>query len=157
MDEIKIEFFKKSLKEARTLFDQEKKELIEAEARTFWLKDDLAKLKRTITALAAMCSVEPWIDELGITESCEEVMALERSEVSTGLVVKRLEGMGFDFSSTKNPSASVHSILSRLATKGKIKKITDEAGAVTWRGPHYEEPADDFAQSAEISDDDIPF
>jgi predicted transcriptional regulator len=62
--------------------------------------------------------------------------------------------MGFDLSSQKNPAASVHAVLTRLAEKGQIKKITDDNGEVTWRGPNFDE---DYAQQMEISDDDIPF
>ncbi len=76
-------------------------------------------------------------------------METEPSEVSTQDVVKNLEELGFDIASQKNAAASVHSVLSRLAEKGKIQKITnEETKAISWRGPHY---------TNEISDDDIPF
>jgi hypothetical protein len=158
MDEDKIGFFKTSLKEARTVFDQESRELNELQARVYWLRNDLANLRKTITALAAMCSEEPWSDSLGIKDSCLEVMTIEKTTVSTQDVVKRLEAMGFDLSSQKNPAASVHSVLSRLAADEEIEKRTDDKGGVTWRGPNYDERVDnEFSQSAEISDDDIPF
>jgi len=151
------------------LFDQESTELNELQSRVYWLKDDLSKLRKTITALAAMCSEAPWVDALGITDSCVEVMAVERTIVSTKDVVLRLESMGFDLSSQKNPAASVHAVLSRLADKGEIEKVTDDEGGISWKGPNYDpDPnntasfdqrpiAVDFSQSAEISDDDIPF
>ena len=92
------------------------------------------------------------MDALGITESCVEVMEGAVFEMSTQDVVKALEDMGFDLTSQKNAAASVHAILSRLAERKKIEKITsEENGAVVWRGPNYD-PA-----VAEISDDDIPF
>lgn len=154
MDDDRVAFFRNSLKEARALFDKESAELGEVENRAYWLKDDLSKLRKTITALAAMCSESPWSDALGITDSCMEVMTVEKVEVSTQDVVRRLETMGFDLSSQKNPAASVHSVLTRLAEKGKIEKKTDEGGAVTWRGPNYDE---EYAKSTGITDDDIPF
>lgn len=152
MDDEKIAFFRSSLKEARALFDKETNELGDLETKVFWLKDDISKLRKTITALAAMCSESPWADALGITDSCMEAMTVERGEVSTQDVIRKVEAMGFDLSSQKNPAASVHSVLTRLANKGKITKIEDEAGAVSWRGPNYEE-----AGATEITDDDIPF
>jgi hypothetical protein len=77
-------------------------------------------------------------------------MDAETEEVSTQDVVKRLEGLGFDLASQKNPAASVHAVLSRLAEKKKIEKITSEDNnAITWRGPNY--------APFEPSDDDIPF
>jgi hypothetical protein len=151
MDDDKIAIFRSSLKEARAVFDKETAELQRLESQVYWLKDDLSKLRKTITALAAMCSEAPWLDSLGIGESCAEVMTIERGEVSTQDVIARLEAMGFDVSSQKNPAASVHSVLTRLATKNKIKKI-ERDGSVIWRGPNYDE-----SLSTEITDDDIPF
>ena len=155
-----IAYFRGALTEARALFDKSSEELREAERRVFWLKRDLSKLRQTITALAAMCSEAPWTDALGITDSCMEVMDVETKEVSTQDVVAKLEAMGFDFSSQKNPAASVHAVLGRLAEKGKIKKTAEGfEGVVTWRGPNYEDPTphtEEFA-GTEITDDDIPF
>jgi hypothetical protein len=148
MNEKNLEFFRNSLKQARTLFDDETKEHNELQSRVYWLKDDLSKLRKTITALAAMCSEAPWADALGITDSCMEVMEVEKSEVSTQEIVRKLESMGFDLSSQKNPAASVHAILTRLAESAKIEKFTDEDGKVSWRGPGYDQ---------EYADDDIPF
>jgi hypothetical protein len=154
MEQNKVDFFRNSLKEARAVFIQETNELSGLESRVYWLKDDLSKLRKTITALAAMCSETPWSYALGITDSCMEAMTVERATVSTKEVTQRLESMGFDLSSQKNPAASVHAVLTRLAEKGQIKKITDDNGEVTWRGPNFDE---DYAQQMEISDDDIPF
>lgn len=151
MEDDKITFFRTSLKEARNVFDKETAELEKLESRVYWLKDDISKLRKTITALAAMCSEAPWADSLGIADSCVEVMTVERGEVSTQDVILRLEAMGFDLSSQKNPAASVHSVLTRLASKDKIKKI-ERDGSVTWRGPNYDE-----SRATQITDDDIPF
>jgi len=65
-------------------------------------------------------------------------MESETDELTTQDVAKKLENMGFDMSSQKNASASVHAILSRLAERGKIEKITADGGAVSWRGPKYD-------------------
>jgi hypothetical protein len=160
MTDSQVETFRAALKEARASFERASERLSEVKFEQYRLNDEIGRLRRTITALAAMCSESPWSDALGITDSCVEVMETEREEVSTQDVVGSLEQLGFDFSSQKNPGASVHAILSRLAEKKKITKVTDEdTGAVTWRGPGYvaRARADDLVQSTEITDDDIPF
>jgi hypothetical protein len=145
-----IHTYQSALKEARGSFDRASQRLKEISMESSRLNREINKLRRTITALAAMCSESPLLDSMGITDSCAEVMENETCEVTSQDVVKGLENMGFDMSSQKNPSASVHAVLSRLAAKGRIKKIVDErTEAVTWRGPRYSE--------LEITDDDIPF
>jgi hypothetical protein len=170
MTDEQLESFRESLKAARTCFDRATSRLQDISIEKWELDNEVVRLRRTITALAAMCSESPWTDALGINESCMEVMEAEKEIVSTQDVLKRLEAMGFDLASQKNPAASVHSVLSRLADKRKIEKVTDEDGAISWKGPNFrpepnntasfdQRPAahDEYAQSAEISDDDIPF
>ncbi|WP_188757550.1 hypothetical protein [Edaphobacter acidisoli] len=116
------------------------------------MTDQIARLRKTITALAALCSEKPFSDELGITEACLEVMTAEKGTVSTQAVLRGLESIGFDLPGQKNAAASAHSVLSRLAEKKKIEKIVDGNGNVTWRGPNYDPKSDEG-----ITDDDIPF
>jgi predicted transcriptional regulator len=152
MLENEIATYRSALKEARSSFDRATSRLRAINLEQYELTDAVTRLRKTITALAALCSEAPFSDALGITESCLEVMTAERGSVSTQSVLRTLESIGFDISGQKNAAASVHSVLSRLAEKGKIQKITDEAGGgVTWRGPNYD------PQTDEISDDDIPF
>jgi hypothetical protein len=150
MLENEVATYRLALKEARNAFNRATRRLNEINLEQYELTDEVTRLRKTITALAALCSEAPFSDALGITESCMEVMTAERGSVSTQSVLKTLESIGFDISGQKNAAASVHSVLSRLATKGKIQKIED-GGSVTWRGPNYDEKSD------EISDDDIPF
>jgi hypothetical protein len=147
-----IETYRTALKEARASFDDATDRMRKAQAVIDEMSTKIAKLRRTITALAAMCSEVPWADPLGITDSCMEVMESVPFEMSTTEVVKSLEGMGFELASQKNASASVHAVLTRLAEKEKIQKIPSEDNkTVTWRGPHYD------PKLYEITDDDIPF
>lgn len=139
--------YRQDLKSAIADYEAFKDRRQELEVETDEVDDTLAKLRRTITALAALCGDSPYFDPLGITESCMEAMAKETREVSTGDVIKALEDMGFDLSLQKNPAASVHTVLSRLADKGKITKVGHPNDAITWKGPKF----------GEISDDDIPF
>ncbi len=155
MAELQTDTYRAALKAARGSFDRATKALADAEAETVRRKRELSLLRRTITALAAQCSEEPWGDPLGITESCMEVMEEVMTTMTTQEVVSSLERMGFDIASQKNIAASVHTVLSRLADKDKIKKITgDDDKVIGWRGPNYDE---EYARSMEISDDDIPF
>jgi predicted nuclease with TOPRIM domain len=147
-----IEVYREALKEARSSFDSATARLKAIAKETAELESKVARLRRTITALAAMCSESPGIDALGITDACMEAMSDIPWEMTTQDVLRGLEEMGFDLASQKNAAASVHAILSRLAEKGKIqKKLGDDNKTVAWLGPDFD-PA-----MAEITDDDIPF
>ena len=130
--------YKLALKEARAAFDNTTARLRDINAEQYQLNGEIGKLRRTITALAAMCSEEPGFDHLGITESCEEVMTETVFELTTNEVVEWLEARGVDISSQKNAAASVHAVLARLARNGKIQKREDEDKLVKWRGPNYD-------------------
>lgn len=145
--------YKAALKEARAAFDKAQEGLWEAQIQVVNLTDELSRLRRTITALAALCSEEPGLDDLGITESCMEVMEYQREAVTTADVVSALELMGFDIKAQKNASASVHAVLTRLAKRGKISREETEGGVVRWKGPNYVAPS----PGPEITDEDIPF
>lgn len=138
--------YRAALTEAKVAFEKAMRRLHEISWEQTALEMEVAKLKRTITALAALCSESPWADELGITDSCIEVMNVERTEVTTAEVVKALEQIGFDLASQKNAHASVHTVLTRLAKKGTISKVEGEPAR--WRGPKFDPNADP---------NDIPF
>lgn len=135
--------YKSALKEARSSFDKATTRLREITIESRALNEEIAKLRRTITALAAMCSESPGFDKLGITDACMEVMEIMPSTLTTNEVVDLLEAMGFDLASQKNAAASVHAVLTRLAEKEKITKIVNqETDAVVWRGPQYDPQCD---------------
>lgn len=136
--------YKAALKEARAEFDRATERLNTISLEASILTSDIGRLRKTITALAALCSEEPGFDDLGITEACAEVMENEQFELSTTGVVKALEDMGYDLSAQKNAPASVHAILSRMASQGKIKKVKDSEDRVCWRGPKYDPDAIPF-------------
>jgi predicted transcriptional regulator len=139
MTEQEIATYRAALKQAKSSFELRKNRLDEISRESNRLNREMAGLRRTITALAAMCSEEPWLDSMGITEACAELMEAEISSVTTQDVVRMLENSGFDMATQKNPAASVHAVLSRLAEKGKIQKITDEKDStVEWQGPNYD-------------------
>jgi hypothetical protein len=130
--------FRAAFNEARESFDKatSRLHLIESEART--LKEEILQLRRTITALAPLCSADPRVDKLGITDVCAEVMNMIPDIATTAQVVQWIEIYGFDISTQKNAEASVHAVLTRLAEDGKIEKLKDEkTGAVKWKGPGF--------------------
>lgn len=141
--------YRTALKEARASYDKARDRLIDIEVESRTLNEEVAKLKRTITALAAMCSESPNVDKLGITDACVEAIQLFHWPVSTSEVVIGLDTLGFDMQSQKNANASVHAILSRLAKDGKIKKIEEKDQPVKWLGPN--------AQGEFEVDEEIPF
>ena len=148
------ETYRTALIEARASFDSATVRLRKIQEESQQLSLKIGKLRRTITALAAMCSEAPWADALGITDSCMEVMESTPFNMSTTDVVKALEDMGFDLASQKNAAASVHAILSRLAEKEKIQKVpSGDNNTVTWRGPNFNPKL----YEGGITDDDIPF
>jgi chromosome segregation ATPase len=143
-----IASYQAALKDARTSFERATKRLAEISSESYHLNDEITRLRRTITALSALCSQEPMLDSLGITDTCMEVMETEKGTVTTSDVVRELEARGFDLTMHKNAPASVHAILTRLARKGKIEKIDDSTrNVVSWRGPNYDPKCDE----------DIPF
>ena len=148
-----IDTYRTALKEARADFQNSTERLRKAQLEATNMTNKISKLRRTITALAAMCSEIPWTDPLGITDSCLEVMETSQYQMSTTDVVKALEEMGFELASQKNAAASVHSVLSRLADKDKIEKVTTD-DKVSWRGPNFDL---DLYNQGIITDDDIPF
>lgn len=146
MSGIEIEKFRAALAAARSSFASASKRLEEITRESHRLNREMLNLRRTITALAATCSESPLLDPLGITEACDELMASEYRELTTQQVVEELERMGFDVGSQKNAAASVHTVLSRLASKDKIQKVASDKDTM-WRGPNF----------TEVTDDDIPF
>jgi hypothetical protein len=137
-----IATYRAAFKEARESFNRATKRLAEIQFEEWELKEEVSRLRRTITALAAMCSENPFIDDLGITDAVTEVMQTAKSSLTTAAVVQRVEALGYDINSQKNASASVHAILTRLAKKDVIRKETDDEKTVIWKGPNYDPQED---------------
>jgi hypothetical protein len=135
------DIYRTALSAARTSFLQASLALEKAKSDVERLQGEMNQLRRTITALAAQCSEEPEIDPMGITEACVGVMKSTIYTLSTFEVVRRLADVGFDTASQKNARASAHAILTRLASKGEITKVSHD-GKVCWRGPNYDEEKD---------------
>jgi ribosome maturation protein Sdo1 len=140
-----LTIYRAALAEARVAFTMATQRLNELSKEQIDLIDQIGRLRRTITALSALCSESPGFDQLGITESCMDVMESQRGVVTTQEVVDALEAMGFDLTTQKNAAASVHTVLSRLAKQGKIEKVSSDEkkdGLVYWRGPNFDANSD---------------
>jgi hypothetical protein len=133
--------YRAALVAAREAFDKSTSRLIAVKAELEILDDEIVRLRRTITALAALCTESPGFDKLGITDSCMKVMERAKTSYTTADVVAELDTMGFDVASQKNINASVHSILARLHHQGKIQRIQDKE-KTTWRGPNFDPEVD---------------
>jgi len=130
--------YRKALKEAREQFRASTERRSTLQFQLIETEDEIARLRRTITALSAMCSENPLLDDFGITDAIKEVMAKERRLVSTNDVILRLVDIGFDIKSQKNVQASTHTILQRLAKRELIERVGGQGKAVKWKGPKYD-------------------
>lgn len=140
--------YREALTTARKAYEHSTNRLAALTAEIESLQGEISRLRRTIAALAAMCSEAPSIDSLGITEACMEVMETAVTAMTTADVVNALDGMGFDIKGQKNANASVHTVLNRLAGRQRITKVLKD-GMATWKGPKFDANAG--------HDDDIPF
>ena len=132
------------LESARQSFTEATQRMEEITNEADLLTDDITRLRRTITALSAMCSEAPGIDKFGITESCLGVMHEAKGTMTTAEVVTALDQTGFDLTSQKNAAASVHSVLTRLSFQEKITRVQEEGKAASWRGPNFDPDYDDI-------------
>ena len=132
------------LETARQSFTEAMQRMEEITNEGDLLTDDITRLRRTITALSAMCSEAPGIDKFGITESCLGVMHEAKGTMTTAEVVTALDQTGFDLASQKNAAASVHSVLTRLSYQEKITRVQDEGKAASWRGPNFDPDYEDI-------------
>jgi hypothetical protein len=130
--------YRKALKEAREQFRASTARRSTLQFQLIETEDEIARLRRTIAALSAMCSEHSLLDDVGITDAIKEVMAKERRLVSTNDVILRLVEIGFDIKSQKNVQASTHTVLQRLAKRELIERVEGEGKAVKWKGQKYD-------------------
>ncbi|MCC6990718.1 MAG: hypothetical protein IT181_17050 [Acidobacteria bacterium] len=160
--------YREALAKARNTFGTASIQLAELAGQQRRLAEEIANLRKTITAISALCSEEPGLDKLGITDAVLEAMNDVAYSYTTGEVVSQLEAMGFDLASQKNAAASVHAVLDRLAKRGKLTRVKhakrNENGAPwEWRGPKYDADKDIEAGYSykpgeiPVPDDDVPF
>jgi hypothetical protein len=127
--------------------------------------DHLTEILSHLAPLAGIAYGED-LAALGITNAIRWILEHSEARMSPTEVRDKLEEKGFDLSSLTAPMASIYKTLSRLAEANEpdITREKEADGKVfySWKRPNasfdQRPPApDDYAQSAEISDDDIPF
>ena len=148
MTQAQTEGYRAVLKQARWEFKVATDRLEKLRGEISATETEIARLRRTITALAGMCSEDPYVDDLGITDAVREVMRDQLTAIGTTDVMDKLVAIGFDLRTQKNAQASVHAVLQRLAKKGEIERVAVEGRSTRWKGPKYDPKV--------ISDDDIP-
>jgi septal ring factor EnvC (AmiA/AmiB activator) len=128
-----IATYRNALKEAREQFRASTERRSTLQFQLIETEEEIAWLRRAITALSAMCSEHSPFDDLGLTDAVKEVMTKERTLVTTTEVVQKLEEIGFNIKSRKNVQASVHTILQRLVERELIERVEDDGKFVKWR------------------------
>ena len=120
------------------------------------VKSQIAHLREVLSHLRPLAGV-PLGDDisgLGITDAIRAILENSKERMSPHGVRNALVNKGFDLSGYSAPMSSIYKILARLADdqSSRVFRIRDESGVFyEWR------KIDEFAESAEISDDDIPF
>jgi hypothetical protein len=134
----------------------ERRDALEAELSE--VKSQIVHLDAVLDHLRPLAglAIDEDISGLGITEAIRAVLRNSKARMSATEVRLALKAKGFDLSSYSAPMSSIYKILGRLAEDANTPVIRhkDESGG----GVFYEwQDPDDYAQQAEISDDDIPF
>lgn len=125
------------------------------------IKNELQHLEEVLNHLRPLAGMA-WGDDirgLGITDAIRMVLQNSKERMSAPEIRRALANKGFDFSGISAEMASVYKVLSRLEGSGEaVRESEGRQVYYKWKRPEDSAPPpDDFAQSAEISDDDIPF
>lgn len=109
-----------------SVLQKARNDLASAKAELFKLEARIASLQRTVLALASLVE-RPDIDPAaGLTEGIKGVLeAVAPSGLYPTTIRLKLEEAGFDFSTSRNPLAAIHSVLKRLTKQGYIEPSID--------------------------------
>jgi hypothetical protein len=118
--------------------------------------ENVAKTLEYLRPLAGI-PVGDDLSKLGMTDAIRVVLEKSKQRMSANDVRNALQGKGFDLSGYSNPMSSIYTVLGRLTAeeRGAVIREQDDKRNVFYCWKNARD--DDFAQSAEISDDDIPF
>jgi hypothetical protein len=94
---------------------------------------------------------------LGITDAVRAVLQKSKQRMSATDIRNALTARGFDLSGYSSAMSSIYTVLGRLADDPNTPVIRHKEEGGTGVSYEWKEPEDDVAQSAEITDDDIPF
>lgn len=130
----------------------------ELEEQLDLVKKQIAHLDEVVRHLAPLAGIalNKDLSDLGITDAIRTVLEDATERVSPQDVRRELEGRHFDFSGYSAPMSSIYKILGRLADDPDcpvMRKRDGNSVFYIWERPNK----DEYAQQAEITDDDIPF
>ena len=124
----------------RRAYDAAKKELAELLAQQEQIGKRLVIVRQTIQTLAVICEsegvdVDPSDEAAGMLESstlADEIRAVLAAKYGVRLrpheIKSELERLGCDLSEYKNPQATIHMVLKRMAESKEIEEETDSGG-----------------------------
>jgi hypothetical protein len=84
-----------------------------------------AQLKRTIKALAALCSELPDISAMSLADAIRLVIASTTEALSVIEIRGKLNEIGYDLSKFKTPLASIHTAVNRMVESEELIHIPD--------------------------------
>src|SRR6266478_1267368 len=84
------------------------------------------QLRETILALNSLCSRLPHVESLVLSNAIRVVYATTTRFLSAIEVKGKLEDLGYNVSRFKNPLASIHTALERMAKTDELSKREDE-------------------------------
>jgi hypothetical protein len=85
-----------------------------------------AQLKATIIALSALCSDLPDINALSLSDAIRLMIRSTGGGLSPIGIRDKLDEMGFDLKKFKNPLASIHTAVNRLADSGEFARLPND-------------------------------
>lgn len=156
----------------REMWDQLFEESLELAHRRTELENDLNEVRarmenveQTLTSIQPLAGITVGdnLRGLGMTDAIRAVIQKSKQRMSATDVRNLLENGGFDLSGYSSPLSSIYTVLRRISDDGSGDVLREHDGTrnvfYRWKTvpPQSPEPTDEYAQSAEISDDDIPF
>ncbi len=102
----------------------------------------IVRLKNTITALSPLSEEKGPLnflrgiaEETGLTDGCREILKTCGGFLTAVEVKERLVGLGYDLTRYRNPLASIHAVLKRLAAADAVDTTKNESGSTiyAWR------------------------
>jgi len=85
------------------------------------LEERIKMLEDTVHALEPLCADEGGDSNVGLTDACLQV--LDYSFVTVPEIKKRLQEIGVQMHSYKNPLAVLHTTLNRMHVSGQVEKV----------------------------------
>jgi len=136
----------------RSILTEERTTLEERNAVLTHEIDHLNEVVKHLGRLAGVIEEEKKFAGVGITDAMRGVLQESTEGMTAQDVLRVLTENGFDTAKYSAPMSSIYKILSRLESAGDITREAGPNGLVyAWKKP------DDYANSTEITDDDIPF